>query len=359
MKRVQRWALLPILTLILAGCSLGAAGEGEPTIEPIAVAVTEARAGKITATSQSSGQLEPILSIPVTAKVPGRVVAVHKQMGDPVEEGELLVELEVRDAANQYAAAQAQLAQAEAQLVEVQRQADRLEVLLKQGAISRQQAEQIQTQLALAKAQVQAARAQLDLAGANLERTRITAPAKGVLASRSVEPGALVGAGTPLFQLVDLSQVVVNTGVAEAEVNAVRPGIQVPVQVPALGQSFTGMVESVSPYMDQKSRSFKVRVLLQNPDGLLKGGMFAEVKFPIQEQEGVLLPVAAIVERSDEPFVYVIADGRAKQTFVKVTVRANDQVAVEGIEPGTQVVVMGQNRLFDGAPVKVGGGASQ
>lgn len=359
MKLSYRWILLPLLALSLAGCSIGAAKQEEPTVQPIAVAVTEAQVGTITATSQSSGQLEPILSIPVTAKVPGRVVAVHKQMGDPVKEGDLLVELEARDAANQYAAAQAQYAQAEAQRAEAQRQADRLDILLKQGAVSRQQAEQIQTQLSLANAQVQAARAQLDLASANLERTTITAPADGVLSARMVEPGGLVGAGTPVFQLVDLSRVVVNTGVAEAEVNAVKPGVTVPVVVPSLGRSFTGMVESVSPNMDQKSRSYKVRVLLENQDNTLKGGMFAEVRFPIAEQRGILLPAAALVERSGEPFVYVVTEGQARQTRVTIKVRSDDKVSVEGIEAGAQVVVVGQNRLYEGAPVKVGGGAGQ
>ncbi|MFZ5827296.1 MAG: efflux RND transporter periplasmic adaptor subunit [Bacillota bacterium] len=359
MKRFNRWAMLPLLALALTGCSLSAAKPEEPTVQPIAVAVTEAQTGRITATSQASGQLEPILSIPVTAKVPGRVLAVHKQMGDPVNEGDLLVELEARDAANQYAAAQAQYAQAEAQRAEAQRQADRLEILLKQGAVSRQQAEQIQTQLSLANAQVQAARAQLDLAGANLERTKITAPAGGLLSARMVEPGSLVGAGTPVFQLVDLSKVVVNTGVAEAEVNAVKPGITVPVVVPSLGKSFTGKVESVSPNMDQKSRSYKVRVLVENQDSTLKGGMFAEVRFPIAEQEGVLLPVAALVERSGEPFVYVVEEGKARQTRVTIEVRSDDKVSVEGVKPGAQVVVVGQNRLYEGAPVKVGGGAGQ
>lgn len=359
MKRVFAAALLPLLAFTLTACSIGSANEETPAVQPVAVALAEARRGSITATSQSSGQLEPILSVTIPAKVPGQVLAVHRQMGDAVAEGELLAELEARDVENQLSAAQAQLAQAEAQRAEAARQADRLEALLAQGAVSRQQAEQIRTQLSLAAAQVQAASAQVDLASANLERTRITAPAAGVLSARYVQPGVTVGAGTPLFQLVDLSTVVVNTGVAEAEVNAVQPGIEVPVNVPSLGRSFTGRVESVSPNMDQQSRSYKVRVVVDNPDGALKGGMFAEVQFPIQEQEGVLIPVAALLERSGEPYVYVVKDGVAHQVKVTVGVRSETLVSVEGIEAGAQVVEVGQNRLYEGAPVVVGGGLAQ
>lgn len=358
MNRFARWVLLPLVALSLAGCSLSAAQE-EPGVQPVAVAVTEARSGKITATSQASGQLEPILSLVITAKTSGRVMAVHKQMGDPVEEGELLAELEARDAANQLAAAQAQYDQALAQQAEAARQASRLQMLLEQGAVSRQQAEQIQTQLALANAQVAAARAQLDLAAANLERTRVTAPAAGVLSARLVEPGSMVGPGTALFQLVDLTQVVVNTGVAEADVNRIQPGIEVPVVVPALGQTFTGRVESVSPNMDYQSRSYKVRVIVDNPEGILKGGMFAEVRFPIAEEEGVILPVSALDERGDQPAVWIVEDGVAHRVPVTVKVRAEDQVSVEGIDPGAQVVVLGQKLLYEGAPVKLEGGGGQ
>lgn len=359
MKRIFAAALLPLLAITLTACGVGSANDDEATVQPVAVALTEARRGSITATSQASGQLEPILAVTIPAKVPGQVLAVHRQMGDAVAEGELLAELEGRDVANQLAAAQAQLAQAEAQRAEAERQAARLEVLLAQGAVSRQQAEQIRTQLSLAAAQVQAASAQADLASANLERTRITAPAAGVVSARYVQPGVTVGAGTPLFQLVDLSTVVVNTGVAEAEVNTVQPGIEVPVTVPSLGKTFTGRVESVSPNMDQQSRSYKVRVLVDNPNGALKGGMFAEVEFPLQEREGVLIPVAALMERSGEPYVYVVEDGVARQAKVTVGVRSDDQVSVEGIEAGTQVVEVGQNRLYEGAPVVVGGGPDQ
>lgn len=356
MRRFFPAALLPLLALLLSACGLASGQEDEPPVEAVAVAVAEARAGTLTATSQSSGQLKPILSVTVTAKVPGRVVAVHRQMGDAVQEGDLLVELDDKDLANQLAAARAQYTQAEAQRNEAARQASRLESLLAQGAVSQQQAEQIRTQATLAAAQVEAARAQLELAESSYEGARITAPADGVLAARYVEPGGMIGAGSPVFQLVDLSTVVVDTGVAEAAINAVRPGVAVQVSVPALGETFTGQVESVSPQMDAQTRSFKVRVLLPNPDGALKGGMFAEVEFPLEEREGVLIPVNALVEGSGEPYVYVVADGAARRTTVSVAVRSDEQVLVEGIAAGDQVVVAGQNRLYDGAPVRVGGG---
>ena len=341
MRRMFAAAMLPLLVLLLSACGLASGGQDEPTVEAVAVSVTEARTGTLTATSRSSGQLKPILSVTVTAKVPGRVVAVHHEMGDTVQEGDLLVELDDRDLANQLAAARAQYNQAEAQRNEAARQASRLEALLAQGAVSQQQAEQIRTQATLAAAQVEAARAQLDLATSSYEGARITAPANGVLSARYVEPGGMVGAGTPVFQLVDLSTVVVDTGVAEAAINAVRPGVSVPVTIQADGL---------------QTRSYKVRVVVPNPDGILKGGMFADVEFPLEEREGILVPVDALVESGGEAYVYVVSDGVARRVPVTVAIRSDGQVLVEGIADGDQVVIAGQNRLHNEAPVRVGGG---
>ncbi|HWI53498.1 MAG TPA: efflux RND transporter periplasmic adaptor subunit [Symbiobacteriaceae bacterium] len=353
LRKITAAALLAVFAL--AGC---AQKEEAPAIEPVAVAVTEARAGKITATTVASGQVEPILSVYVTAKVPGRVVAIPREMGDKVKAGDLLVELEDRDTANQLTQANANVMQAQAQYAEAERQLTRLRTLFEAGAVSKQQVEQLETQLSLVSAQVTAARATADLARTQWERTRITAPADGVLAARLVEPGAMVGAGTAVFQLVDLSTVVIKTGVAESDVNSVQAGAPVPVTVSALSREFTGKVEAISPNMDRQTRSFQVRVTLANPDGALKGGMFAQVRFAVKEVEGILLPVEAVVERNGESAVFVVDGEKARQQPVKVTVTSGNTVAVEGLTAGTKVAVAGQNRLYDGAPVQVGRSAN-
>ncbi|HWI61710.1 MAG TPA: efflux RND transporter periplasmic adaptor subunit [Symbiobacteriaceae bacterium] len=349
MKRLLAFSVCA--ALILAGC---AKQEEAPAVQPVAVTVTEAKTGKIQAVTTASGQVEPNLSVYVVPKVGGRVAAVLKEMGDKVKAGDVLVQLEDRDAANQLAQAQANVASAEAQRAEVERQLTRLKTLFAAGAVSQQQVEQLETQLSLVTAQVTAARATADLARNQWEQTRVVAPADGTLAARTVEPGAMVGTSTALFQLVDLNTVVIRTGVAESDVNSVKVGGEVPVTVTALNREFKGKVEAVSPNMDRQTRSYQVRVTLPNTDGVLKGGMFAQVRFAVKELEGVLLPVEALVERNGETNVFVIDGEKSKQQRVTVKVTSGGTVAVEGVAPGTKVAVAGQNRLYDGAPVQVG-----
>lgn len=348
--------VLILSALALTGC---AEKTVPPQVDPIAVSAAEAKTGKITASTLASGQVEPNLSVYVTAKTSGRVVTVLKQMGDTVKAGDVLVQLEERDSSNQLTQANANVASAEAQRAEVERQLARVQTLFKAGAVSKQQVEQLETQLSLVTAQVTAARATADLARTQWEQTRITAPADGVLAARLVEPGAMLGSGTAVFHLVDLSSVVVKTGVAESDINSIKVGGTVPVIVPALdNKEFSGKVEAISPAMNPQTRSFQVRVTLPNADGTLKGGMFAQVRFAVKELEGVLLPISAVVERNGESAVFVIDGDKAVQQKVTVTVTSGDTVAVEGVKPGTKVAVAGQNRLYDGAPVRIGGGTN-
>ena len=107
MKRFFPAAWLRAVRPDPVGLRPGLRPDSEPTVEAVAVAVTEARTGTLTATSRASGQLSPIRSVYITAKVPGKVVAVHQQMGDAVQEGDLLAELDDKDLASQLAAAQA------------------------------------------------------------------------------------------------------------------------------------------------------------------------------------------------------------------------------------------------------------
>ena len=356
MNIIRKVPLLLLAAFVLGGCSWpGAAKTTNTTVQAIPVSVAEAKQGRISAVSPASAQIEPILSVAIVAKTSGRVIAVHKEMGAQVNEGDLLVELEANDASAQLLQARANLAQASAQQAEAQRQYARLSELYKAGAVSKQQLEQVETQVSLAGAQVAAASASVDMAQTNYERTRITAPAAGTLASRSVEPGALVGAGTPLFQLVDLSTVVVKANVAERDINSVKAGAGVAVKVPSLERDFTGTVEAVSPAMDRQTRSFPVRVTLPNADGLLKGGMFAQVQFAVRDEEGVLVPVSALVEREGNTYAFVVSGETVRQQKVTVRVNANAVASVEGVPAGSTVVVAGQNRLYDGAPVKVEG----
>ncbi|HYF93016.1 MAG TPA: efflux RND transporter periplasmic adaptor subunit [Symbiobacteriaceae bacterium] len=348
---MKKIIVIAAAVLLLTGC---AQKEEAPPVQPIAVSVTEAKVGKITASTVASGQVEPVLLVNLTPKTSGKAVAVLREMGDRVKAGDLLVELEDRDAANQLTQAEANVAQAEAQRAEAERQLARLRTLFDAGAVSKQQVEQLETQLSLVTAQVTAARATADMARTNWERTRITAPADGVLTARMVEPGAMVGTSNPVFQLVDLSTVVIRTGVAESDVNNVTVGGHVPVLVTALNREFTGKVEAVSPNMDRQSRMYQVRVTLPNPEGVLKGGMFAQVRFAVRELEGILLPVEAVLERNGESVVFVVEGEKAVQQQVTVSVTSGDTVAVEGLQAGAMVVVAGQNRLYDGAPVQVG-----
>lgn len=351
---------LPFLPLMgLLALSLAATGcapaqtSAEPAESRVPVRVVVAREAKLAVTTTATGQVRPRLEVRISSKVPGRVAEVLVNLGDTVEKGDLLVQLEDREARLQVEQARAAVAQARAQAAEANRNLERVEKLFAGGAVSRQQVDQATTGAQLARGQLQAAEAALALAQTNLDNTRVLAPARGVISRRSVEPGALISLGVTLFELVDVSEVAVEAGVAEQDVNRVRAGQEVAVRIPALERPFSGTVAGISPAADPRTGLFTIRVTVANPEGVLRGGMFAEVELATREATGIVVPVDALLERSGAYRLFVVENGSAWERLVEVQFRSGDQALVTGIPAGSQVVVAGQNQLLNGAPVQV------
>lgn len=350
----RKWSVVVLAAgaLLAAGCSRSGAGkdQADPGV-PVRVAV--AREDELSASTSATGQVRPRLEVRVSARIPGRVAAVMADLGDAVTAGQVLAELDGNEAQIQLRQAEAGVAQATAQAAEAERNLQRMRQLYGDGVVSKQQSDQAATGAQLARGQLRAAEAALELAQSQVDNTRIAAPAGGVISKRSVEPGALVGAGTVLFELVDVSQVTVEAGVAERDVNRVRAGQEVSVRVPAIDRSFTGRVAGISPAVDPRTGLFATRVTVDNPDGVLRGGMFAEVTLDTRLERGIAVPVDALVDRGGATLVYVVENGTAWQRQVEVAFRAGDRALVTGIPAGATVVVVGHNLLQEGAAVRV------
>lgn len=342
--------LLPALAACSPARGVPASASGPPAV-PVQVAA--AVRGEVVRASTFTGTITPAMQVQISAQVPGKVTAVHVQLGDTVKAGQVLVELDAREAQAQLLRAEGGLAQARAALEEAVRTRDRMETLFQAGAVSQQQIDQARSGVQQAEAALRQAEAAVALARTAVENSTVRAPAAGVIAERRVEPGAWAAPGVPLLTLADISRVYVDIQVPEADVARVQPGQTVTVRIPALGKTVTGKIEVLSPVTSAGQKSYPARVVLDNPKGELRGGMFAEVEAATQRQSGVAVPVDAVLERAGSKVVYVVEGGRARERRVRTGLRDAERVLVEGLEAGAQVVVAGQNLLSDGTPVTV------
>lgn len=207
------------------------------------------------------------------------------------------------------------------------------------------------------QARLRAAQEALHLAQVKLQQATITAPMDGLVGRRYVDPGAYVTTSqTPIVTLVAMDTVKIRVPVSERDISRVQPGINAHIRVDAYpGEVFEGTVRHVSPIIDAASRSGEAEINIANPQHRLKPGMFAKVALLLeQRQEVVVIPRDALQVDRKGAAVFVVQDGKAHRQQVVTGLQTDTQVEVlNGLGPGTEVVMAGNDGLKDQDPVRV------
>lgn len=292
------------------------------------------------------GSIRSDESVTVRSEIAGRIVRIGFDEGRAVAAGQLLFALD--DSVHR-----AEFEQARANHALARRNFDRATELLRRSLVSQAERDQ-------AAATFEAAAATLALAQARLDKTRIVAPFAGVTGLRLVSPGDYIGAGQDLVNLEAMQKVKVDFRVDESASPTLRIDQPLEVEVDAYpGERFDGEVYAIDPRVADATRSIALRAHLPNPDGRLRPGQFARVRLAIgQKDDAIVVPEQAVFPRGERQFVYVVENGTARQREVRIGQRAPGSAEVlDGLSVGDTVVVAGQQRLADGAPVRLANAA--
>jgi membrane fusion protein (multidrug efflux system) len=311
---------------------------------PVPVQVAPVERGSIAREIAVSGVVEPIRTIGVNSQLAGALRAVQVQEGDVVRVGAVLARLDDRELRAQLTAAEAALEVAEATLA-------RSESLREQQVITAAEYERDRTALA-------AARALHDQLLTRVGFATVRAPIAGVITAKMVEAGDVVAPQTRLFQLADVSTLVVRVGVSELDVVDLGGGDTVDVGLDAYpGRSLDGVIRRVFPAADPATRLVPVEVALRGTSSAeARPGFLARITFGLGSRGGVLLvPASAIVgggEAGPEA-VFVVEESTAARRPVTTGMTSRGRVEIlEGLEAGELVVTVGNNALRDGAQVR-------
>jgi len=349
--------IVTVATGAFAATTIGAGGAAEETsdsteavedgvetglaeLETINVETEQVVSSSFTEYVTARGVTEAETDVTFSAEIPGRIMSLGPEVGETVKKGQVLVKINL---SSLYA--QKKQAVASYELAEVTH-----------GRLSGLGAD-IVTGQALDEARFtkSGARAQLAAINADLSKGVVRSTVSGVVTAKNIERSEFVGPGTPLYRIVDYRTIVVEAQLAESQVARVRVGTQVQVEVDALEQDFTGTVAAVLPAADPVSKTFTVRVEVDNPDLAILVGMSAELRIESRVHEDVILVVQdAVLEGRDGRGVYVAKDGVAEYRPVTLGAVDGDRVVVTGgLEPGDELVVLGQRYLTDGQPVDI------
>jgi HlyD family secretion protein len=258
--------------------------------------------GDVVQVVSANGNVNPVTSVSVGTQVSGTIIRLHADFNSIVKEGQLLAELDPSLFNAALAQSEANLNSARASLRLAQTKEARNRSLVGKGFISQAELDITVQELESARAQVELVQAQVARDKTNLRYTIIRSPISGVVVARNVELGQTVAASfnTPtLFQIArDLSQMQIETSIAEADIGGIREGLPARFRVDAFpGQFFKGAVRQVrlNPTIQSNVVSYIVIVTADNAEGKLKPGMTAFVQITANRREGVLrVPNAAL-----------------------------------------------------------------
>ncbi len=318
----------------------GAEGGQGGRAAPVEVAL--ARKGTSTDDLWSVGSLRSDESVQVSSEVTGRISEISFQEGEQVKMGSVLIKLDD-------ALANAEVADAKARLDLAQSNFDRAQSLSRSGSGTDKSFDEATSALATAKATLQ-------LAETRLAKLSITAPFDGRVGLRDLSVGAYATPGSPIVNLEKIDVLKLDFRLPETVLTQVSRGQIVELTVDAFpGRTFPGEVYAIDPQVDVNGRSLRIRARVPNVDLALRPGLFTRVIIKgLQEREVVRVPESAVVPAGNDKIVYSIVGGKAKENKVTLGRRRSGEVEIlNGVEEGTQVIVSGQTRLRDGAPVDV------
>jgi membrane fusion protein (multidrug efflux system) len=334
---VRALGVLVFAAPVLAGAQ--APGGNAPGVPVKAAPV---RVSTLSTEVSAVGTLLANESVMIRPEIAGRLVAIHFQEGQTVPKGARLVTLDQ----SEYKAI---LAQSEAEAKLATRRYERSQELRKQNFISQEAVDEARSNLDRSAARRQETEVKL-------AKSEIRAPFAGIVGLRQVSPGAYVKEGADIARLEDIDSIKLDFRVPEVFVGSLRPDQGVTVRVDAFpNQTFNGRIYALEPGVDEKSRTLLVRARIPNKDRKLRPGMFARVTLTLGTRDGaIVVPDQAIVPRGESSFVYRVVDGRASLTPVTTGARAPGEVeVVKGLSAQDVVVVDGQIKLQDGAPVTI------
>jgi membrane fusion protein (multidrug efflux system) len=312
---------------------------GQTGGRPQPVVVAAVRQGLVIDQIESVGTARANEAVTITAKQTGIVSRINFREGQNVAAGAALIELDTGERRADLDNLRAQRDEARKKLVRAQQ--------LRNLTMSEARIDELE-------AQTRAAEARLRMAEVRLEDQRITAPFNGRLGLRQVSLGALVQPGTVITTLDDISTVKVEFSVPETALSRLRIGLPVKATSPGVeNRTFEGEIAIIDTRIDPATRSIRVNARFPNRDESLRPGLFMNVEVVLDRRDNALLiPEEAIVPEGNRHFVFVVDNGRAVRTEVKVGVRQSAQVEiVNGLKPQDSVITRGVQKVRNGQAV--------
>lgn len=379
-KKLIFLILVLILTSLLYGCKEDEVMEEEPAkLVTTMVIKTEEYSNDL----EMSGNVKPAQSIKQGFKVAGIVENVYVKEGDNISEGQTLMSLNSHDYELGVMAAQAQyeslsmelnskiesaINQAKANLDHVNTQLDRVKRLHEKGAVATKTVEELEVNLVVIEnkyqealdaretsvEQLRQAEAALDLAQSQLNDTVLKSPINGTIIKQVTEVGETIAPGYPAFLIGRLDKLEVEVGVPDKIIDQISIGQEVKIFIYGIEKEVEGVISNIDSVADLETRTFGVKIDINNEQRHIKPGMIANVIIEMKNERSIIVPIDAVVDDANIAYVYVYNE--ETETVNKKEIQAGeireDKIQIlEGLEDDELIIIHGQYGLLDGEKV--------
>lgn len=351
---------------------------GGPTIT--AVRVLQVREEPLVESINVVGEITTDYEINIQPQVSGRLLQLPVKKGDEVQAGQVLavldnetISLQIQQAENNIAIIKANMKEAELRLARAEAEKERYKELFEHRYISQSEYENKEnayltalTALEILTQQLASAENNLELLKTQLEQTKIHSPINGFILETKVTPGMNLTTGTVILSMAPLSPVQLVFNVDQRDAARIRKGSPVEFQTDALpGQVFTSQTNQSSPVYDPQTRSLTFSATFPNQPVRLEPGMFGTVKVIAGQKDAALtVPQEALVTLERQNGVFVVAEENGEniarfQPVVTGGIVGNLIEVTSGLNPGDQVIIIGQERLRPGEKVEIIGDSAR
>ena len=291
------------------------------------------------------GSVRAFEDVNMSSKTSGVIQEIYFEEGDRVTKGDKLLQLDVDDLKAVYNQALAQLELAE-------KRYKRLQNLLRDKVVSKEEFDGAEAELLRLKAALQTAKV-------NRDRGTVFAPISGIIDRRPVDVGEYINPGDQIAKLVNIDRVKVVINVPEKDITYYRTGDPVRLECRLSRDeitSFTGSIDFVAVTANDASRTYPVKIVVDNPEGELRPGMIIDNVFLTRRKNdrALAVPFFSILNREEGKTVFVEEKGAAREIRVEMGIIRNGLVEITtGLEEGDHLIVVGQRELVDGEKVRV------
>lgn len=350
-RKVAIITLSVLLVGLLGWRMFFAREEASADTQPLAVTTTKAIYTEKQPGLKLTGTVEGMTSSVISSRFNGRVESVAVENGMAVSAGQPLLTLDTTELVNAVRVAQNNLRQQEAACAQAQADLTRNQQLYQISAISRQKLDAAETSYVAACSALDNARAELINAQKQAADGTIIAPGRGIVADKAVNPGQIVTAGTTLMTVETIDTVYVTVNVAQKDIASAALGTKAQITVDTYpGEIFTGTVAVINPVAGEDNRMFQVKIKVDNQQGKLLPGMFAQAKIETGEPTKVLAaPRNAVQTVKGLSYVFINDNGRAKKVIVATGELLDSLLEItKGLTEGNEIILDNLDKIKDG-----------